>query len=174
MSESQHWKLLNNEQDSQIFESVESEIIENLQQLFGFELCGNVVNVNFQDYSVGFDLEAKKHENSGYKGPLSNQEIFPKYDTRNKLSYWCGATKIKNTDSGVDLETFSDFSFEHNFRFTSYITPIIMHRFRQNGVYVEELKNTQPVTMKKIVTSEGYIEKMSDTMDLTDKLVDLD
>lgn len=174
MNRTQHWKLLQNKKDTKTFNSIEKDVLDHLEEFFGFKLSGKIVDKDPRSYGIGFDLKAQKY-NTNYQGPLNSQNIFPDYKNREKLSYWCFASRIKNTASGVNIDIFKkDFSFEHHFRFSEGLVPIVLDRIRNNGIYIKKLKDTQPVTMKEVITSDAYIDKVSNGMELADTLIEIE
>lgn len=173
MNREQHWKLLRYNNDSKPFQKVVSSIIDNFQELFRFKLTGEVVEVNPRDYMVGFNLTAKKIE-SDYKGELGPKEIFPKYESYEYLTYKCSAREVNNIGPIDDLEKFSDdIIFDHKIYVSKPVVPIILDRFRKNGIYIDKLNDTQPPTMKEIVSSDEYIQNICDGMKLADSLVNI-
>ena len=177
LSREKHWQLLQNKRGTAKFNSVSDSILKDIQDLFGFRLTGVVVSVNHKSYGVGFDLEAEKKNIKSQRASSSiyKQNVFPSYESRNSLSYRCSATTIKNSNSGVDFKTFSnDFSFEHNFRFSKFVAPIILQRFRKKGIYVDKFRNAGDPTMKLISTSDSYIQQISRGMELSENLHEID
>lgn len=167
MSKQQHWDILNRDEETKLFRVAESEVIGNLEDIFGFQIDGCVDDIKVHTYAVGFDLNATVENDDGFRNEVRN--IFPNRD--DELSYWSKATNMPKNNRSSDFEDFKSLSFTHCFRVDRSILPIILERFVNKGVFVEDVKESRGgSTLKKISTSESYIEKISVEMDAWDDL----
>lgn len=165
MSKKQHWNLLNKKPNTATFRRTEQQVVDNLENLLGFKIDGEVDDINSRSYGVGFDLTGSMQNNSD--NPV--RKVFPSHS--DNLSYWVTASRIPSTDEEKTLEIFeNDFSFTHRFRIDRSVLPIVLERFRNNGVFVDTINDSQEPTMKKISTSESYIENISSSMEAWDDL----
>lgn len=165
MSKKQHWNLLNEKPNTSKFQKTEQQVVDSLEALLGFRIDGEVDDINSRSYGVGFDLTGLMQDNPDHRV----RKIFPSHS--NNLSYWVTASKIPSNNEEKTLEIFeNDFSFTHRFRIDRSILPIVLERFRSNGVFVDTVSDSQEPTMKKISTSESYIENISSTMEAWDDL----
>ena len=165
ISKEQHWTLLNEDPESSKFQRVENEAIIRIEQLFGLQVDGHIEEVNNKSYGVGFDLSCSMNKSSNSRV----RRIFP--SDNDNLSYWVKASEIPLTDDHKTIEVFkTDFSFNHQFRVDQSVLPIVLERFRSNGIFIDSVKESQRHTMKKISTSESYINSISSSMEVWDDL----
>lgn len=170
MSKDQHWKLLNSRSETARFQRIESQVIDNLEELFGFRIEGSVDDINKRSYGVGFDLTGVMNE--GSESVERHINVFPKYG--DDLSYWVTASRIPSTDGEKTLEVFrNEFSFNHYFRLSRGVMPIVLERFRNRGIFIDEIQSANIATIKKVTTSETYIENISSEMEAWDNLEEI-
>lgn len=152
LTEEAHWVILRDNATSK----AEKQTVDRISELFGFEVDGEVVEINRDSFGVGFELTAPDISTG-----RQNLDVFPTYhESRPSMSYKCTATKLNGRFYDMAFEEFSEQEFRHVFRVCAPVYHKFLSDLEKKGMYIREINDVNGY--KELETTTEYVEEIQE------------
>lgn len=150
-----HWDIL----EGTAKEEAQEDTIERISELFGFDVDGEVVEVNRYHLGVGFELTAPNIST----GKESVDAFPPYYEDQLSLSYKCTPISINARFRDMVFETFSNQEFRHVFRVSSPVYHKFLSDLEEQEVYIRKISDMRGY--KNLDTTTEYVKEIREKND---------